>query len=86
MKVKSMGDHLRDALKSMGGRNDKIALNCWKENIPLLKQICRDNGVTDCDIEEIMTDCDGDTLFEFKADCNWTPESWDYYQKHRIRK
>lgn len=66
--------------------NGKINLNCWKENIALLVQICKDNGVTEYETEELFTDHEGDTLYEFKSECQWTATSWDYYQKHRIRK
>ena len=62
-----------------------MKLNCWKENVSLLKQLCRDEGIK-CSAKKLHTDVEGDTLYEFKAKTPLSRKAQDYYDKHRVRK
>ncbi len=63
----------------------ELALNCWEENVPLLKQLAKDDGL-EYEATKLHTDVDGDTLFKFRFKGIPNRKTLDYYQKNRVRK
>jgi len=59
--------------------------NCWKENVKLVRQLCKDEGLK-CVCKKLHTDCDGDTLYSVKINGQWSNKTQDYYNKNRVRK
>jgi hypothetical protein len=63
----------------------ELSLNCWEENVSLLKQLAKDEGI-ECEYKKLYTDCDGDTLFRFTFKSMPNNKTLDYYQKNRRKK
>ena len=60
-------------------------LRVWTENIPLIKQLCKDQEIR-VTVGKGFTDSDGDKFHSVDIHGQLNIDSWGHYQKHRIRK
>ena len=57
----------------------------WQENVILLVQLCRDSKIN-CKSYFEYEDIDGYNIYKVEIFGHLPKSSWEYYEKHRIKK
>lgn len=75
-------------LKSKSLKGERImgmTINIWNENIDLLSNLCKKEGIT-WTTKLLAKDCDGELLYAFQMDRPLSRKSQLEYQEKRTRK